>query len=796
MQARRIAFPVDLALRFLTFGLACIAAHARAAEKQGNTVTLAEGPNVVKVVVLAEDVVRVRVGPKGVFLNDHLPEYVIVKPDSAWPPPRFTVRTTATQVTITTAKARLVFTRNPLTLTITDPNRRLVLGRYVVDFTAPTPHARFRLSREEHIYGFGDKRSRLDKRGQLLDLWNRDAFASKGNDSYKNIPFYMSTAGYGLYLHNWWRSRFDMGASSAQQADIRAEGGEADLYLFLSSSLKRIVQRYTELTGRPAFLPRWVFGYQQGKASYKGLEAKQVGARMRADRLPCDVIYYDDFGPQLYDKAFLDEMWNTWKIKITVGLGMPLARYGTDYYKALESRGFLMVDAHGNPFHYRTEEIEAEVANIDFFSKAACDFVFDTVWKPSLANGGQFGMIDFGELQYVPDPRTRIWPSINRDVYQMHNLYSLVYAEQLIDRGAQFLHGRKVGFMRPGFAGSQRVGWTWTCDSMPAFADLQAHLRGAINLTLSGFATVGYDIGGWDSKGPDKVYARWFVAGMWNPFAWSHGQGDHEPYSHGTTVENLCRTALERRYRLIPYLYTLNYQASQTGIPMMRSLVMETEGEAGTQEIGDEFFLGPWMLVAPVVTDQDRRQVFLPSGEWIDYRDGRTKYRGPVTLTVAAPLDRIPVFVKAGAILPMGPAMQYTAEKPLSPLTLDIYPKGRSAFTLFEDDGQSLAYQQGNYVTTTYHSAEAGTAVTITIDARNDHGGQYRPPARDYILKVHNRSGNAHAVTLNGAALPGGSVEQLNAGNRCWAKDTASGLIWARFADSGKALKIRIQAGE
>jgi alpha-glucosidase len=470
--------------------------------------------------------------------------------------------------------------------------------------------------------------------------------------------------------------------------------------------------------------------------------------------------------------------------------------YGTDYYKALERHGFLMTDANGTPFHYRTEEIEAEVANIDFFSKEAVDFVFDTVWKPSLSQGAQFGMIDFGELQYVPDPATKIWPSIQRNVYEMHNIYSLVYAEQLINRGAQFTHGRKVGFMRPGFAGSQRVGWTWTCDSLPTFEDFQAHLRGAINLTLSGFATVGYDIGGWDSKGPDSVYARWFVAGMFNPFAWSHGQGDHEPYSHGAAVEDICRTALERRYRLIPYLYTLNYQASQTGIPMMRSLVMETEGEAGTHQIGDEFFLGPWMLIAPIVTDQDRRQVFLPSGEWIDYQDGRTRYRGPITLTYTAPLDKIPVFIKTGAIIPMGPVMQYTSEKPVDPLTLDIYPQGSTSFSLFEDDGYSLAYEQGDYTTTAYHVAETQTAVTITIDRRNNHGGKFRPPPRDYIFNVHNRPDNVAAVTLNGAALPRGSADQLKAGRQCWAQDTANGLIRVRCADSGQSIKIRIQAGK
>ena len=511
---------------------------------------------------------------------------------------------------------------------------------------------------------------------------------------------------------------------------------------------------------------------------------------MREDRLPCDVIYYDDPNPQLFDELFLNEMWNKWKIHITVGLGMPLAEYPSKYYSDLEQHGFLMTDASGKPYHYRTDEIEADVANIDFFSKDALDFVFDDVWKPSLSKGGQFGMVDFGELTYVPDPKTKFWPSIHRDVYQMHNIYSLVYAEGLIDRGAQYLHGRKVGFMRPGFAGSQRVGWTWTCDSLPQYEDFQAHLRGAINLTLSGFATVGNDIGGWDSKGADSLYARWFTAGMYYPFAWSHGQGDHEPYSHGKKVEYICRTALERRYRLVPYLYTLNYDSSQTGIPMLRSLAMETNCEPGTSNIGDEYFLGPWMLVAPVVTGQYHRRIFLPAGTWIDYNDPMSTIVGPLWFNYDAPLDRVPVFIKAGAIIPMGPVMQYTAQKLLSPLTLDIYPSSNSSFTLFEDDGISLKYQDGDFATTTFRCARHGQNVTVTVMPRDTHGGSYRPPERDYVLQVHCKLESHIEPRVDGMLLPKVSTAELLAGKKGWAVDESSDVLYIRFTDTANRISV------
>ena len=242
-------------------------------------VTIREGANVVQAVILADDVVRIRVGPKGVFANDSLPEYVVVKPDTEWQPEPFKVKSTARQETIATDLVTFYLPANPLTLNVFSHVGQPILTNFVFDFTSPTPQARFDLGPDDHIYGFGDKRTAIDKHGQLLDMWNTDAFASKNNDSYKNIPFYMSSAGYGLYLHNWWRSHFDLGYTDPTKVDIRAEGGEADFYLFISPSLKHIIQRYTELTGRPSFLPRWVFGYQQGKASYEGNDGKVVGAR-------------------------------------------------------------------------------------------------------------------------------------------------------------------------------------------------------------------------------------------------------------------------------------------------------------------------------------------------------------------------------------------------------------------------------------------------------------------------------------------------------------------------------------
>jgi alpha-glucosidase len=338
-----------------------------------------------------------------------------------------------------------------------------------------------------------------------------------------------------------------------------------------------------------------------------------------------------------------------------------------------------------------------------------------------------------------------------------------------------------IGYCRPGTAGSQRYGWTSTGDSEPTFAGLQTHTKGVLNLVMSGYSDVGYDIGGWMGIAPDDVYARWFQAGMFNPFAWAHGEGDHAPYIRPRDIIDVCRTGLERRYQLLPYIYSLNFESSQNGCPMIRALPFETDCESGTENINDEWFLGPFILVAPVLDSRHSRNVFLPSGQWVDYSDGKTLYEGSKTIAYAAGLEKIPVFIKSGAIIPMGPAMQFSSEKPLDPLTLDIYPGPQaSTFTLFEDDGV-YGYERGQYCTTKYDCVEADGKVTVTIHARDAHAG-FAPPTRGYFLKVHGCAARHYSVELNKKTLAGG-----------WNYAVNENLVTVAIADDGRENVVVIQ---
>ena len=758
----------------------------------GNTpVTISDGPNQIRVTVLAPDVVRVRYGPGGRFANDDNPEFVIVNPDGNRPDCPFTVTGTADRTIITTGVLTLDFHGHPPALTVTDSQNRPVFAQDPADFSRPT--ATLDLAPGEHIYGFGDKRGPLDQRGRTVDLWNKDAFGSEGDDSYKNVPFYMSSRGYGLYLHNWWRTAFDVGATVPDRIRINATGGELDYYVFYGPSFKRILGLYTELTGRPALQPLWFFGYHQGKASYKTAEeGLKVAREMRNRRLPCDAIYYDDTGPAVTAEGFARELRDRYHIRLTLGLGNPQVITGSPNEKALAGINGLITGPDGTATHYYTEETEDDIANPDFFSASASDLFFDLVIRPALERGGELGMLDFGELEYVPDPGRTWFPGIRRTVAEMHNIYGLVYTEGQITRAARYSGGSKrpgrpVGMLRCGTAGSQRTGWTTTGDSEPTYSNFRAHLRGLLSLSMCGFSNIGYDIGGWDAKGPDDLYAKWFLAGMFNPFAWAHGQGDHEPYAHGAGVEKICRAALERRYRLLPYLYSLNYEASRTGIPMMRTLVMET-GEESVAKVDDEFMLGPWLLVAPLLGPEESHEVVFPSGVWTEW-GGTRVYRGPGRVRVRASAGDIPVFVRGGAILPMGPVMQYTGQKPLDPLTIEVHPAESSSFTIYEDDGESPADDRLAFATTPVECSRSADVIAVTVHERTSHSG-YTPGNRDMAIEVHGCPPKAGIVTMDGGRIPRAKKSDRAGVKPTWTRE--GDVIRVVFPGHGARTRIEI----
>jgi alpha-glucosidase len=256
-----------------------------------------------------------------------------------------------------------------------------------------------------------------------------------------------------------------------------------------------------------------------------------------------------------------------------------------------------------------------------------------------------------------------------------------------------------------------------------------------MNMGLSGVPFVGTDIGGFFGNASGELFARWMQFGVLSPFCRGHsiiGSERHEPWVFGPRVEAICREFLQLRYRLLPYLYTLFWQASQRGTPVLRPLLYHFPDDPATYQLHDQVLLGPQLLAAPIYhPGREHRHVYLPTDVWYDWWTNEL-IAGPTHLLAYAPLERMPLYVRAGAILPSGPDLHYTDERPLDSLTLDLYP-GNGAFTLYEDDGYSFEYEHGQFSTTSYTLRRREDRLVFEIGVRQ---GGYVPPARRLLIRV------------------------------------------------------------
>jgi alpha-glucosidase (family GH31 glycosyl hydrolase) len=322
-----------------------------------------------------------------------------------------------------------------------------------------------------------------------------------------------------------------------------------------------------------------------------------------------------------------------------------------------------------------------------------------------------------------------------------HNLYDRLRHQAFAEGEAADRPNERVFLLcRSGGPGMQQFGaGTWTGDVNNDFATLEAQIPLGLNTGLSAVPYWGTDVGGFFHPVAEtgELYARWFQLAAFTPIFRSHGWvwREHVPWAHGADVEAICREYAELRYRLLPYTYTLAWQAHTLGLPLMRPLVLNYPDDPRVWNLGYEFLWGDDFLVAPVTREGATAwPVYLPAGVWYDFWTGERR-DGARGVSVDAPLSRLPLHVRAGAIIPLGPVMQHTAERPLDEITLLVYPDGASRFEMYEDDNRSRAYRDGHYAVTTFECMAAPGAVTIRIGPpRGDTS--VVPRDRRYLLQV------------------------------------------------------------
>jgi alpha-glucosidase len=792
-------------------------------ELKGSVATLQCGAAVVRLEAVNEQVVRVRLAPDGHFGRDFSWAVLDLTPKG-----RFALLDESpARIRFSAGALVVVVQRDPCRLEIHDAEDRVLTADELTRGMswcggASAVRAWQQLPDEVAIYGLGEKSGPLDKNGRAWTMWNTDAgaYGPSTDPLYKSVPFFIVAQGeryHGVFLDNPWRSSFDFGQQDRGVLSFGAEGGELNYYVIAGPDPKDVVRRYTDLTGRMELPPLWAIGYHQCRYSYyPEARVREVADTFRAKHIPCDVLWFDiDYmnGYRCFTwndarfpdpKRMMDDLhaqgFHTVAI-IDPGIknepGYPVFDSGTKI-------GAWLTRPDGQPYVGRVWP--GATVFPDFTSPKARNWWSDQ-FPPFLQACGLDGVWnDMNEPADFDGPNHTVPLDVrfdNEGAPAPHGAVHNVYGMQMARASKEGIRRARPGqraftLTRASYAGGQRYGAGWTGDNMSTWEHLSMSLPMCLNLGVSGMPFVGPDIGGFIIGATPEMYARWIqMAGLF-PFCRTHtgwGNPDQEPWSYGPEVEAVARQALERRYALLPYLYTLFEEASRTGLPIIRPLWLEFPGTRSWVE-DFVFLLGRDLYVAPVLLPGARathRQ--LPPGVWFDMNTGLIHGDGQ-PVRIDPKLDTLPMFVRAGAIIPMQSPVQNTTETPEEPLILDVWPFGESDGTLYEDDGATEAYRQGAYRRTSFHCAVKGDEIRLTLAAPE---GTFVPRARSPLVRLHGlASGIAQVTQVAGDQKP--IVRERPAEHLPVAApgefhhESASNVWWVRLApDDGKPQEIRVK---
>jgi alpha-D-xyloside xylohydrolase len=631
----------------------------------------------------------------------------------------WTLTETAAGWSVSTEAASLDIDREPFRLRLRDAagaerfveesNDRDIRGGYHHFPTGHAPGLRWltaRLKPEEALFGLGEHFGALNRRGQAFASWTVDAFGVRSDRAYKNMPLVLSSEGYAVFFDMTEPIYYDLGQASvaAWQATARADHLRA--YLIVDDGIAPLIQAYQQLTGAPAVPPDWSFGFWISRWGYRNREeVMQVARRMREERVPCDIIHVDPYWMRYHEGHHGDLEWDEsafpdpkGMIEELKGLGFRLSLWESPYVPLdskmraeAEKKGFLMMaKAGGGPA--LVHGFAKPSAAIDFTNPEAVAW-FKAKNRRLLEMGVAVIKTDFAED--MPDDAVA---HDGTPAEQLHNLYPLLYQRAVFEATAD-VHGYGLIWARSGYAGSQRYPVHWGGDPSCTFEDMAASLRGALSWILSGAAFASFDMGGFfgiptltDPPSPE-LYVRWSQMGLLFSHARAHGHtAPREPWAYGEPALTIFRKYAQLRYRLLPYLYAAARRAA-TGVPLARPLVYDHPLDRTTHHIDDEYLLGPDLLVAPMFKPRGSRDVYLPAGSWYDFWTDQ-RFEGAHWITYEAELETLPLFVRAGAVLPLGPELQYANERSWDPLQFEIYPgkPGRSQVE-FSDDRRELRFQ-------------------------------------------------------------------------------------------------------
>jgi alpha-glucosidase len=667
---------------------------------------------------------------------------------------------------------------------------------------------------DEHYFGLGDKTGPLDRRGHSYSMWNTDAyrFQESTDPLYKDIPLFMTYcagSAVGVFFDNTWRSSFDFGVESPSRYSFGAVAGPLDYYIFLGPTPREVVETYAWLTGKPPLPPRWMLGFQQSRYTYTP-EARlmEVARRLRADRIPTDALYLDiDFQdrhrPFTVDKTAFPDV--TKMLATLHEMHFHVVAITDLHIADAPNQGYVPFDSgsSGNQF-LRWPDGSAYVGSVwpgpsvfpDFtqsttrewwgtlykpFTQAGFDGFWNDMNEPSVFNTPT-NTIDQSVLHRIDEKDERLGFAPRRATHaELHNVYGMENSRATYD-GLRKLEPdvRPFVLTRASYAGGQRYAATWTGDNSSTWNHLRMSVPMLKSLGVSGFSFSGADVSGFAGTANYDLLTKWIEIAAFEPIDRDHsekGTGDKEPWVGGEKHEKIRRHYIEERYKLMPYLYTLADEAAQTGLPMMRPLFLDYPDATRDKHAIDldggveaEFLLGHDLLIAPSPYPEapDAYTVEFPSAEWFNYWTGERVNEpasahngdpnGPAAATdqvalytvIHPELESVPVFVRAGAILPLGPAVQNTDETPQGPLTLRVYAGDDCKGSLYTDDGKSFSYLKGAYLRMNFGCSMSSSGMQLHI---SKHEGSYTPWWKEIRIEVYGWKSKHGRILEDGRAI-------------------------------------------
>ncbi|MFR8169786.1 MAG: alpha-xylosidase [Marvinbryantia sp.] len=552
------------------------------------------------------------------------------------------------------------------------------------------------LSVGELVYGLGERFTAFTKNGQSVDIWNEDGGTST-EQSYKNIPFYLTNRGYGVFVNHPEKVSFEVGTEQVSKVEFSVPGESLEYFVINGPSMKEVLMRYTDLTGKPALPAQWTFGLWLSTSFTTNYDEETVMSfidGMEQRGIPLQVFHFDCFWMKEFhwsdfvwdSRVFPDPAGMLARIKakglkICVWINPYIAQESCLFAEGME-KGYLVKRTNGDVWQW--DMWQPGMALVDFTNPDACRWFQDKL-EALLDMGVDCFKTDFGER--IPTENIAYYDG--SDAVKMHNFYTYLYNKTVYE-----LLERKKGkqdavlFARSATVGGQKFPVHWGGDCWSTYEAMAESLRGGLSLTMSGFGYWSHDIGGFEQTSTADVYKRWSAFGLLSSHSRLHGSGSYRvPWLYDEEAVDVVRFFTKLKMELLPYLYSSAAETSRTGVPVMRSMVLEFERDPACQYLDRQYMLGEKLLVAPIFNDRSEASYYLPAGKWTNFFTGE-KSDGAVWRNEKHGYLSIPLWVRENTILPVCKEIKRTTDSYKEQLTFQVYEPGEHVDTTVYQDAE------------------------------------------------------------------------------------------------------------